>query len=118
MSRNKTTRDISDIQENQIAKLLNGKVQSNSGGGKFNGGDVLTNNFLIEAKTTMTPKASFGIKLKWLIKADRQAYEQNKLYYALAFRFAKNDNDFFVINGDLMKKLVSYIERSDDERQE
>ena len=32
-----TTRQASDNQEKQIAKLLNGKVQSNSGGTKFGG---------------------------------------------------------------------------------
>lgn len=113
MPRIKSNKEISEMQENQIAKLLNGKVQSNSGGGKFNGGDVLTDNFLIEAKTTVEPRGSFGIKLEWLIKADKQSYEQNKKYYALAFRFDKDDEDFFVINSKLMKKLVEYIERSD-----
>ena len=56
------TRKLSDIQEKAIAKKIGGKVTSNSGGTKFGGGDILTDTFLIEAKTCMKDKKSFSIK--------------------------------------------------------
>ena len=49
-----TTRDYSDMQENHIAKVTGGKVQSNSGGTKFGGGYVDTDKFFIEEKTPMS----------------------------------------------------------------
>ena len=39
------TRDYSDKQEKHIAKVTGGKVQRNSGGTKFGGGDVHTDKF-------------------------------------------------------------------------
>ena len=57
-----TTRYFSDKQEQHIAKVTGGKVQSNSGGTKFGGGDVHTDKFFIEAKTSMSVKQSFSIK--------------------------------------------------------
>ena len=109
----KSNKEASDLQEKSIAKMLDGKTQPNSGGGKFNGGDVLTKDFLIEAKTVTSPVKSFGIKLDWLIKADKQAFEQRKSYWALAFRFMPEDKDFFVIDSNLMKKLVKFLEEND-----
>lgn len=110
MTNSGVIKKLSEQQENSIARLLNGKVQPNSGGTRFGGGDVLTKEFLIEAKTTVKHKDSFGIRLEWLNKAYKQSYEQNKKYYALAFRFDPDDADFFVIDSKLMKKLVEYIE--------
>ena len=50
------TRYFSDKQERHIAKVTGGKVQSNSGGTKFGGGDVHTDKFFIEAKTSTSVK--------------------------------------------------------------
>lgn len=103
-------KDYSKCQENDIARWLNGKVQSNSGGTRFGGGDVHTNSFFIEAKTPTTSKNSFSIKKEWIDKIKQQAYEQNKLYNALAFRFDPDEDDYFVIDKYAMKYLVQSIE--------
>lgn len=103
-------KDYSASQERDIAKLLGGRVQSNSGGTRFGGGDVLTKEFFIEAKTPTKPQSSFSIKREWIDKMCEQAFEQGKYNHALAFRFDPEGNDYFVINSRLMKLLVEYIE--------
>lgn len=97
-------------QEEQIAKLLCGRVQPNSGGTKFGGGDVHTKLFLIEAKTKNKCQQSFTIKLDWLNKASQQALEQGKQQSALAIRFDPDGCDYYLINEQLMKVLVDYLE--------
>lgn len=110
MSRNRG-KDCSRYQEIEIAELLNGRVQSNSGGTRFGGGDVHTTSFLIEAKTPTKEQTSFSVKKEWVDKMREQAFEQGKLYSALAFRFAPDGQDYFVINSYLMRELVKYLER-------
>lgn len=109
MSRN-LGKDYSESQERDIARLLGGRVQSNSGGTRFGGGDVLTKEFFIEAKTPSKHQQSFSIKREWIDKMIEQAFEQGKYAYALAFRFDPEGNDYFVINSRLMKLLVDHLE--------
>ena len=113
MSRN-PGKDYSASQENDIARLLGGRVQSNSGGTRFGGGDVQTAAFFIEAKTPTKEQTSFSIKREWINKMSEQAFEQGKYHYALAFRFAPDGSDYFVINSRLMRELVKYIEGDDN----
>ena len=109
-----TTRDYSDMQEKHIAKVTGGKVQSNSGGTKFGGGDVHTNKFLIEAKTPTKEQTSFTIKKEWIIKMREQAYEQGKEESVLAFRFDPNiDTDLYVLNERQFLEYLRYKEESD-----
>lgn len=103
-------KSVSSMQEKSIAKALGGKVQSNSGGTKFGGGDVHTDTFFIEAKTPTTSKDSFSIKKVWIEKMKQQAYEQNKLYKALAFCFEPGGDNYYVIDEQLMKSLIFYME--------
>ena len=109
MSRNQG-KDYSASQEHDIARLLGGRVQSNSGGTRFGGGDVHTEQFFIEAKTPTKEQTSFSIKREWMTKMSEQAFEQGKYHYALAFRFDPDGNDYFVINSRLMRDLVQYLE--------
>lgn len=112
MSRNKG-KDYSASQENDIARLLGGKVQSNSGGTRFGGGDVQTAQFFIEAKTPTKEQTSFSVKEEWIDKMREQAFEQGKYHSALAFRFSPDGDDYFVINSRLMAELVKYLESSE-----
>ena len=57
------TRKYSYEQEQRIAKLLNGKVNANSGATDFYKGDVRTTAFLVECKTTHDTTFNFA-KLK------------------------------------------------------
>lgn len=99
------TRTYSDIQEKRIAELLNGKVQSNSGGTKFGGGDIHTSQFLIEAKTNIEPKKTFTLKEEWISKMKEQAFEQGKQYSALAVSF-DGENDYFLVDSNTFKEMI------------
>ena len=106
-----TTRDYSDKQEKHIAKVTGGKVQSNSGGTKFGGGDVHTDKFFIEAKTPTKEQTSFTIKKEWVTKMREQAYEQGKEESVLAFRFDPDtDNDLYVLSQRQFLEYLGYKE--------
>ena len=105
------TRYFSDKQEKHIAKLTDGKVQSNSGGTKFGGGDVHTNKFFIEAKTPTKEQKAFSIKKDWIDKMKEQAFEQGKEESVLAFRFSPNDKeDFYVLTEKQFLEYLRYKE--------
>ena len=112
MKQAKSAKDCSVSQENDIARLLEGKVQSNSGGTRFGGGDVQTEQFFIEAKTPTKEQTSFSIKKEWVDKMQEQAFEQGKYQSALAFRFEPGGQDYFVIDSKLMKFLVQCCEKN------
>lgn len=102
------TRDFSSKQEKHIALVTGGKVQSNSGGTRFGGGDVHTDKFFIEAKTPTKPQTSFTIKLDWLAKMKEQQFEQGKEESVLAFRFEPDSvGDFYVLNE---RQFLEYLE--------
>ena len=106
-----TTRDYSDRQEKHIAKVTGGKVQSNSGGTKFGGGDVHTDKFFIEAKTPTKEQTSFTIKKEWITKMREQAYEQGKEEAVLAFRFSPDDKtDMYVLTEGQFLEYLRYKE--------
>lgn len=106
----KSTRDYSSEQEKYIAKRFHGKVQPNSGGTRFGGGDVHTRKMLIEAKTPMKEQSSFSIKKEWIAKVDQQAFEQRKDTWSLAFCFEPGRENYYVISEHLMKLLLEYLE--------
>lgn len=114
MSKNHA-KDCSASQENDIARMLGGRVQSNSGGTRFGGGDVHTSSFFIEAKTPTKEQTSFSVKKEWIDKMQEQAFEQGKHQSALAFRFSPDGDDYFVINSRLMKELVTHLEKESNE---
>ena len=106
------TRYFSDKQEKHIAKVTGGKVQINSGGTKFGGGDVHTDKFLIEAKTPTKEQTSFTIKKEWITKMREQAYEQGKEESVLAFRFDPNiDTDLYVLS---QRQFLEYLKYKED----
>ena len=106
-----STRYFSDKQERHIAKVTVGKVQSNSGGTKFGGGDVHTDKFLIEAKTPTKEQTSFTIKKEWITKMREQAYEQGKEESVLAFRFDPTGEDLYVLSE---RQFLDYLRYKED----
>lgn len=110
-----STRYFSDKQERRIAKVTGGRVQSNSGGTKFGGGDIHTDKFLIEAKTPTKEQTSFTIKKEWITKMREQAYEQGKEESVLAFRFDPNtDEDLYVLSERQFLDYLRYKEAEND----
>ena len=105
---NRPTRFYSDRQEKHIAKQLAGKQVVNSGATTFNKGDVITKNWLIEAKTSVKEKQSFSIRKEWLLKNKEESFAMNKLYNALAFDFGDGIN-YYVIDEKTFKEVVSCL---------
>lgn len=108
-----STRYYSDKHEKSVCKALDAKQQSNSGAGKFNKGDVVTNQFLIECKTVMTPKNSVSIKKEWVDKNKNEAFAIRKPYQAVCFNFEPGGKNYYVINESLMRFLVGSLEDSE-----
>lgn len=105
------TRYYSSIQEKAVAKLLEGRVTSNSGAGKFTGGDVIVReaSLLIECKTSVSDKDSFSIKKAWIAKNKEERFEQRLSNSCLAFNFGPNQQNYFVIDEKLMQFLVEKL---------
>lgn len=97
------------LQEKQIADYLHGTVQSNSGGTKFGGGDVHTEEFLIECKSHINERDTFVIHRSWLKKLKEQAFEQGKTRCALAIRYEEDGEDYFIIPRMYMKEYVNLL---------
>ena len=115
-----TTREASDIQEKRIAKHLSDfgcKKVSGSGSGDWQKGDCKTDDLFIEAKTSLSPKSSFSIKLDWLKKAKEQAFSMGKFIYTLVFCFG-DDVDWYTVDSDTFKEFYrcyKAVERLDYE---
>lgn len=109
--RTRPTRFYSDKQEKAVAKQVNGKQQSNSGATPFQKGDVVTDSFLLECKTTTcSERASFSIKKEWLEKNKQEALAMRKPYNALCFDYGDGKR-YYVIDERLFKELVNYVEK-------
>ena len=103
----KSTRYFSKIQENSVAKLIGGKTQPNSGATPYAKGDIKSDSWLIECKTSMTPKQSFSIKKEWLKLIREEAIQQGKMNYALAFNYGPNQENYFILNEKKFKELIN-----------
>ena len=106
----KPTRYFSDKQEKAIAKALFGHQVGGSGASVFQKGDVSLKNVLIEAKTSITEKASYSVKKDVLDKIHKESRSMRKLFAVLAFNFGPNTDNYYVIDEDTMKFLVAKID--------
>ena len=114
--RNKPTRFYSSQQEKEVAKVVNGKQQSNSGAGTWQKGDVKSKEFLIECKTHTKVQKSTTIEKEWLEKIREESFGMRKNYYALAFDFGPDTNRWYIISEQLFKKLNEFLEEEDEEK--
>ena len=108
------TRYYSTEQEKHIAKELGGKRQSNSGATTFQKGDVVTEDWLIEAKTVTKEQSSFSIKKEWLEKNKEEAFGMRKRHNALAFNFG-DDQNYYVVDEKTFKKLIEALRECEKE---
>ena len=112
MTNNKeATRYYSNKQEQSVCKALGGVQTSNSGAAKFSAGDVIVKDasLLVECKTTLTEKESFSIKREWLTKNKGEAFAMRLDNSCLAFNFAPNTSNYYVIDEKMMKFLVEKL---------
>ena len=107
--RTKPTRFYSNKQEQEVSKILDGKRVANSGAATFVGGDVQTDLFLIECKTSTTQRQSMSIKCEWLDKLEEERVGMKKKYKALVFDFGPNTDRHYVIDEKLFRKLNDYM---------
>lgn len=105
MKNKNSTRYFSSQQEEYISKLLNARQVSNSGAARFCAGDVATDDWLIECKTSMSPKQSFSIKKDWLDKNKLEQQMTQKPYSCLVFQFEPQGTNYFVVDEHLFKKM-------------
>lgn len=102
----KPTRYYSNKQEKTVAKMLGGKQTSNSGAALFSAGDCTAKTFLLECKTTMTPKKSFSIKKEWLDKLEKERMDMQMPHSALVFQFEPGGTNYFIIKDSLFKEMM------------
>lgn len=106
----KSTRYYSGRQEKKIAKAVGGRQVANSGAPTFVAGDVITDQFLIEAKTKTTDCKSFTIKEDWLLKNEEEAFAMGR-DSALCFDFGPSANKrYYVISERLFDLLQQCLE--------
>ena len=112
MTNNKeATRFYSRKQEEQVAKIVSGKVVANSGAAMFVAGDVQTDDYLFECKTSMKEVSSMSIKKEWLTKIKQEAFSKNKSSGIVVFNFGPDTKNYFIIDEELMRKFL-FIENS------
>jgi hypothetical protein len=102
------TRYYSKKQENLIAKELGGNRQPNSGATMFSKGDVVLDDWLIEAKTKTSPSSSMTIHREWLEKNEEEAFAMGKQHSALVFDFGDihYPQEYVIITLEEFKKLL------------
>lgn len=110
-----STRKVSKKMEARLAKTLGGKRQSNSGATPFQKGDVVTELFVIEAKTSMKPKKSVSIQQEWIEKLKQEAFAMGKSNWAIAFDFGQTSTlgkpeTFYIIDELLFQWLLEKLE--------
>lgn len=109
------TRYYSNKQEKQIAKAIGGKQVVNSGAPRFVAGDIITDDWLIEAKTKTSESKSFTIKREWLDKNKEEAFAMNKSYNALAFNFGEDTPNYYVVDEKTFKRAMQLFKEDDYE---
>ena len=108
----KSTREISKVQEDRVARKLGGIATPNSGAGYFKKGDIQIADagLLVECKTCVSPKNSFSIKKEWLEKNKQELFASGLSNSVVAFNFYYEDkNDYYVIDDKLMLFLIEKL---------
>ena len=108
----KPTRYYSHKQEAKVAEELGGKLTLNSGATPFQKGDLLTDQWLIEAKTSTTDKLSFAIKKGWLEKNIQESLFMGKPYSALVFNFGPGQENYYVIDEQTFKEFLELQQKN------
>ena len=109
----KPTRYYSKKQEDKVAKTLGGKRNLNSGATMFSKGDVSLDDWLLECKTKTTPSESISIKKDWIQKNKEESLFMGKKHEAIVISFGPNQENYYLIDENLFKILVEYLENEE-----
>ena len=104
-NKTKPTRFYSKQQERRIAKSLDGTNDLQSGGGNFNKADVTLEEWVIEAKTKITPQESMTICKEWFTKVEQDRADMKKSYAAVCFSFG-DGKDYYAMDERTFKFLL------------
>lgn len=113
MANKESTRYYSQIQEEYVARQLDGKRISNSGAGRFDKSDVVVDraSMSVECKTSMQPKSSFSIKKDWIIKHKEECFFNRLDNPVIAISFEPEGKDnYYLIDQKLMSFLTDKLE--------
>lgn len=108
------TRSYSKNQESKIAETFGGSRTKNSGATAFQKGDVLLDQFLIEAKTKVTPSESITLQKSWFEKNEKESLFMGKPYNALVFNFGPNEKNHYVIDEYLFQTLIDALSKGEN----
>ena len=100
------TRFYSKRQEESIAKSLGGSRQLNSGAGNFQKGDVIVDEWVIEAKTKITPSETITFHKDWLTGVESERAQMLKSYAAVCFSFGDGRN-YYAMDENTFKFLLA-----------
>lgn len=109
----KPTRYYSKKQETAIANKTGGSRTPNSGATAWSKGDVLTEQFLLEAKTKTTHSDTITIRKDWFQKNREEAAFMGKRHSALVFNFGPGEENHYIIDEDLFQVLLEYLENKE-----
>ena len=104
--KDRPTRFYSKRQEEQIAKSLGGSRQPNSGATSIAKGDVLVDDWVIEAKTKVTPSETIVFHEDWLKSVEEERKDMLKSYAAVCFSFGNGVN-YYAMDEKTFKFLLS-----------
>lgn len=102
-----STRYFSSKHEQSVSNELGFETISNSGATQWAKGDVKGKNYLVECKTSMTPKESVSIKKEWITKLKTESISMRKPYSVLAFNFGPDEQNYYIISSEMMKEFIS-----------
>ena len=105
----KSTRFYSKKQETEIASATGGQRTPNSGATAWSKGDVLTEQFLLEAKTKTTHSDSIKINKEWFEKNKQEMAFMGKPHSAIVFNFGPGEENHYIIDEYLFLELLEYL---------
>jgi hypothetical protein len=108
------TRVFSKKQETAIAKATGGQRTPNSGATPWSKGDVLTEQFLLEAKTKTTHSESISVKKEWFTKNRQEMVFMGKPYSAVVINFGPGEENYYVIDEYLFQELLEYLKTKEN----
>lgn len=103
------TRVYSKKQETAIAQAAGGQRTPNSGATNWSKGDVLTEQFLLEAKTKTTHSDSIKINKEWFDKNRQEQAFMGKPHSAIVFNFGPGEENHYIIDEYLFLELLEYL---------
>lgn len=110
----KSTRYFSTKQEKQVAKATGGKRTANSGATTFSKGDISTELFLLECKTTTKPVNSFSVKKEWIDKNKQEALAMRKYYSAVVIQFEPDGDNYYIIDQRTFQTLLRLLKEEEE----